>query len=96
MSFLNKIFHRNRDELEEPREEFDFGEEHRNDDKEEFNAPDLSMHQDIGQQQKFQSNYGDDLLMSRLETINVKLDNILHRLEKLEKIAERESGSDKW
>jgi len=100
MSFLNKIFHRNRDNPEGLQEDkFDFGEEHRDDEQEEeFNASDLSIHQPIGShipQQNF-SNQGNELLMSRLETINAKLDSIIHRLEKLERIAERESGSDKW
>ena len=100
MSFFGKIFHRNKEDSEE--REFDFGEEHENDDKEEFAAPNFNIHQDTGldqgqaQQNFHQPSHGEDLLMSKLETINAKLDNVLHRLEKLEKIAERESKNEGW
>jgi len=100
MSFLNKIFHRNKEDSEE--REFDFGEEHEQESKEEFAAPEFNIHQDMGlghgqaQQSFHQPSHGEDLLMSRLETINAKLDNVLHRLEKLEKIAERESKNEGW
>lgn len=94
MSFLNKIFHRKEDfSEEESSENTGFGEE------QEYDVPDFNLNREIlehNSQNNFQQPKGsDDLLMSRLETINVKLDNIIHRLEKLERIAERES-QEKW
>ena len=93
MSFLNKIFHRKEDFNEEESSETNFGEE------QEHDVPDFNLNREMlehNPQNNFQQLKGsDDLLMSRLETINVKLDNIIHRLEKLERIAERES-QDRW
>lgn len=93
MSFLNKIFHR--------KEEYDEGESSEtNFDEEQHDVPDFNLNRDMlehNPQTSFQQpKSSDDLLMSRLETINVKLDNIIHRLEKLERIAERESQDTKW
>lgn len=93
MSFLNKIFHRKEEfNEEESSENVGFGEE------QEHDVPDFNLNREMlehNPQSNFQPKSNDELLMSRLETINVKLDNIIHRLEKLERIAERES-QEKW
>ena len=94
MSFLNKIFHRKEEFDEQESSETNFS------DEQEHDVPDFNLNREILEnhnQHNFQQPKGnDDLLMSRLETINVKLDNIIHRLEKLEKIAERESQDSRW
>ncbi|MBI4159241.1 hypothetical protein HY500_03205 [Candidatus Woesearchaeota archaeon] len=90
MSFLNKIFHRKEEYDEQESSETNFNEEH--------DIPDFNLNREMLEPNpNFQQPKGsDDLLMSRLETINVKLDNIIHRLEKLERIAEKESGPERW
>jgi len=95
MSFLNKIFHRKEEiDEEESSGNIGFGEE------QEHDVPDFNLNREMlehNPQSSFQQpKSNDELLMSRLETINVKLDNIIHRLEKLERIAERESGQERW
>jgi len=94
MSFLDKIFHRKEEVSEENNQKYDFGE------GQEDESPDFNLNSDMldrpAEEPLQQPKGNEDLVISRLETINAKLDNIMNRLEKLEKIAERESGSEDW